>query len=319
MDTNIISSFEQFTSKDFFFDPRNAYVYSIDLDGDFVSLFFVYFGNFSFYAKNNIRYSLQTKYKGAFRCKSVKKYKKISGCDYSFNRNAEKFELTQQDIKQQEFNISKNFWNSITVDIHNPTVGRTQIVCKSISYQSFEQFNREEILQQIDKINSLEIGEKHQNNSIIKNDIDKSVVELEEENGSHRSNLSDTEERNVSLKMIASKLNCDTTIAKERYFQQMDEMAPTLDDLRNLRKHLLIKSNQESKQLDLKILNTPSAIYYQWTIEFEKRNLDSIHDNTQHQKLINAIQEDNKQEIERILRENPKYLDDFLSIIADEE
>jgi len=81
---------------------------------------------------------------------------------------------------------------------------------------------------------------------------------------------SNFDERKYSLELIAEKLNCNINVAKEKYFQQMDSLAPTDDDIGSTKKHLIIKSQIESKQYNLKALNTPALIYYEWTIQYEK-------------------------------------------------
>ena len=162
MNEKHINSIEKFKAKDFFFNPLNVFIYQIENTTDFIDLKFISYGNFSFKAKNNIRYSLQKRNKGSFRCRGIKSIK-ISQPQVRFNRNAEKFEVKNEDIRQQQFNISKNFWGKITIEINNPAIGRVQIDCKSISYQEFENVNSEEISQQIAKIDSPEMEDLNQN------------------------------------------------------------------------------------------------------------------------------------------------------------
>lgn len=180
MDEKIISSIAKFKAKDFFFNPLSVFVYQIDNNTDFIDLKFISYGNFSFKAQNNIRYSLQKRYKGSYRCQGIKS-QEISQPHVQFNRNAEVFEVNNEDIRQQRFNVSKNFWGKITVEIDNPAIGRVQIVCKSISYQTFENVNSEEIKQQIAKINSPEMKDENQNKPSSKNDILKTMVTIAEE------------------------------------------------------------------------------------------------------------------------------------------
>lgn len=147
--------------------------------------------------------------------------------------------------------------------------------------------------------------------------------------GNSENESSPHDERERSLAMIASKLNCSPQEAKEKYFMQMDNLNPTETNLSEVKKNLLIKSQSESTLYNIGELNTPSAIYYQWTLEYSKQKKetadDNLHLNLKNknskllQELIFAHQSNNLNDVEKILRENPEYLDFFLEEIEKSE
>jgi hypothetical protein len=302
MKDNLIESIQLFKKMDFFFNPEDVYVYQIDKKSNYLDLNFISYGNFSFRAKNNIRYSLLKKYKGIYRCFNVSKFEIISP-EVNSNLSAINFEVLPKDIKKYKLEFSKNIWGKKNIRIINPNVGNVEINCKSISYQDFENVNKDEINKQIKSIN--------EEPTIIKDNSD--------------------DNRKKSFFIIADKLGCLPTEVKDFFINNFKKQNFTIEELEQSIEHWNNKRKVEAKAFNMALDDTPAALYKSWTQEhLESLKTNETIDNKVFsdltnknpvllKELLDAQRNGDTINFNNLIKQNPDFLDFFLSKLAGED